>query len=112
MISASKSAGCLPALELTYRVRSMTASIQQQVQPAIPVAHQENRLQPHPARDELARLGNFAFVSDIGPDAREDSFHLVTEDRIVVVETRMDLVFPDELPVIDRSGRHLHMTSG
>src|SRR5689334_5201611 len=64
------------AISPTHPVASMPAEIQVRAQPSHQITTENHGLFSHVAHDKIAGIGNFAFMSEIEPTAREQTFTL------------------------------------
>jgi hypothetical protein len=92
----------------------VAAGVQEDVDPAGPVAAQDHRFLAHRRHEIVARLGDLALVTDMQPGAREDPLLLLGVDLLVDEDLAADLAQPqiDQARAIalsfrDRHGRHL-----
>jgi hypothetical protein len=61
----------------------MRAAIVEHMNAPIEIADDDHVPPPQPRREEVARDGHLAFVTDIQPGMREQAVHLELEDRRV-----------------------------
>src|SRR5579863_3880214 len=120
VIGAAEGVG-VAALALTDGVAAMHAAVEHQMNRAVLVARDDYGLRTDSAHDVVARLGNFARMSDVNPLAMPDFVELVVEDRTVVIDASVDAIVADQIIVSDlvlalridsrirhrRHGRHL-----
>src|SRR6185295_11688411 len=64
------------AISPAHPIASMPAEIQVRAQPSRQITTENHGLFSHVAHDKIARIGNFAFMSEIEPTAREQAFTL------------------------------------
>ena len=83
------------ALALTYGVAAMHAAVEQQMDRAVLVARDDNRLQSDLARYIVARLGNLTFMSDIYPVAIPYLLQFLFEDGGIVVDAAAHAIVLD-----------------
>ena len=82
---------------------AMRAAIVQRADFALGVAHDDERTQAKPPRDEVVDVRNLAFVRQIGPGPAEDMRHLGFENRRVGVDQAVRLVLLHQIiPVVER----------
>jgi hypothetical protein len=75
MVRTSKELG-IAAIGAAHPVASMPAEIQVRAQPSRHITTENHGLFSHIAHDEIAGIGNFAFMSEIEPTTREQTFTL------------------------------------
>ena len=76
---------------------AMGALVVQHADGAVVVPHHEERPEPDPRREEVARLRHLALVPDIDPGAAENALHLEREDLGIGVERAMHPAGPEAL---------------
>ena len=94
---------------LTNDVAAVGAAVEKEVDGAIFVANHDDGLAAYLLGAVVAGLGDLALVADVDPGAVPDVGKLLFEDVGVAVEAAVDLVFEDELIVVDgraHSGGH------
>src|SRR5205823_3123648 len=89
-----------------HAVAAVAAHVQQRVEPALPVASQDDRVFAHVGVEEIVDHGHQALVPDHQPGAPEDLLHLVVVDRLLAEDAAIEFaargVDDDVLP----SGAH------
>src|SRR5260370_12568052 len=91
---------------LAYGVAAMHAAVEQQVDRAILVARNDDRLQSDPARYVVARLGNLTFMRDVYPVAIPDLFQFFFEDGGIVVDSPAHAIVLNKVVVVGLRGKH------
>src|SRR5262249_18274247 len=66
----------ITAIRAAHTIAAMAAKIQVRVKFSLPVTTENNWIFPHVAHDKIAGIGNFAFMAQVKPAAREQAFTL------------------------------------
>src|SRR5204862_7950320 len=105
VIGAHKALG-VAVVDATHAVAAVAAHVQQRVQPALPVAGQDDRVFAHIGVKEIVGLGHQALMPDHQPGAPEDLLHLVVVDRLLAEDAAVELAVDGIDDGVFPSGAH------
>ncbi|MCY1295531.1 hypothetical protein D9M70_448760 [compost metagenome] len=107
VVRAGEAGGVAPVL-LANRGATVAATVFQDVDLALLVAHHDHRATADGCGLEVAGIADFAFVGDPHPGAVEDLFQLDLEQCGVGVQRNVDAVAPDQFVGAARRGDKVH----
>ena len=89
MIGAHEALG-VAVVDAAHAVAAVAAHVQERVQPALPVAGQDDRVFAHIGVEEIVGRGHQALMPDHQPGAPEDLLHLVVVDRLIAEDAAVE----------------------